>query len=327
MTGAAGGPQRLSTQVALTPGERPQGLTTLTAGVARWFFPLVPGSRIAVLRTAIYLFVVFDVLILVNDVIPKAQAPVDLYQPVALARLISLPPPEHGWVVALRAAVIVGALVAATGRLPRLAGWPVAVGHLVWVLYGMSYGKVDHDHFALVVALFVLPTVGRRRVRDHRGDEGAGWVLRCIQLAVVATYVLSVWAKVRFGGWDWPTGSTLLWAVERRGTFLGEHLVHVPELLLVAQWLVVVAELAAPVVFLLRGRALGVAVGGYLGFHLVTYAVISIHFLPLVICWLAFAPLERLADRLSRARARGSGPRFVDGVLGGLDPAGGAAAG
>lgn len=263
----------------------------------RWFFPLVPNSRIAVLRAAIYLFVVVDVLVMVNDVVPKASTPEEFFRPVALARLIALPPPQEHWVVALRAALVLGALIAATNRCPRLLGWPIAVGHLVWLLYGMSYGKVDHDHFALVVALFVLPTVGRSHPHDHRADERAGWALRCIQLAVVATYALSVWAKIRYGGWDWPSGATLMWAVERRGTFLGEHLVHVPELLVVAQWVTVVAELAVPLVFVLRGRALGLAVGFYLSFHLITYAVISIHFLPLVVCWLAFAPLEKLGER------------------------------
>ena len=265
--------------------------------VQRWFFPLVPNSRIAVLRAAIYLFVVVDVLVMVNDVVPKASAPPEFYQPVMLARLLQLPAPEEGAVVALRAFLVIAALVVATNRLPRLLGWPIAVGHLIWVLYGMSYGKVDHDHLALVVALFVLPTVGRSHPHDHRADERAGWALRCIQLAVVCTYTLSVWAKVRYGGWDWPSGATLMWAVERRGTFLGEHLVHVPELLVVAQWVTVVAELAAPLVFLLRGRALGLAVGFYCSFHLITYAVISIHFLPLVVCWLAFAPLEKVGER------------------------------
>ncbi|MBA3745274.1 hypothetical protein [Sporichthya sp.] len=271
---------------------------TPAARVERWFFPLLPNSRIAVLRAAIYLFVVVDVLVMVNDVVPKASAPAEFYTPVALARLIHLPAPQENVVLALRAALVIGALVAATNRLPRLLGWPIAVGHLIWVLYGMSYGKVDHDHLALVVALFVLPTVGRSHPHDHRADERAGWALRCIQLAVVATYTLSVWAKIRYGGWDWPSGATLMWAVERRGTFLGEHLVHVPELLVLAQWVTVAAELAAPLVLVLRGRALGLAVGFYLSFHLITYAAISIHFLPLVVCWLAFAPLEKIGQRL-----------------------------
>lgn len=278
------------------PGPTP--MTRVTA----WFFPLLPNSRIAVLRAAIYLFVVVDVMLFVNDVVPKASTSQEFYRPVAAARLIHLPAPHEHVVEGLRLFLIVAALIAATNRLPRLLGWPVAAGHLIWVLYGMSYGKVDHDHLALVVALFVLPTVGRSHPHDHRADERAGWALRCIQLAVVSTYTLSVWAKVRYGGVDWPTGATLMWAVERRGTFLGEHLVHVPELLVVAQWVTVVAELAAPLVFVLKGRKLALAVGFYLSFHMITYAVISIHFLPLVVCWLSFAPLEKVAARMPAPR-------------------------
>ena len=265
--------------------------------MTRWWFPATPASRIAVLRAAVYLFVVFDVLVLVNDVIPHAHAP-GLYRPLLVPRVLHLPVPDPVWVGPLRDVLLVAALVAATGRLPRLAGWVVALGFLEWLFLGMSYGKVDHDQFALLVALFVLPTVGRRAWDDPRPDPLGGWALRCVQVAVVSTYVLSVWAKIDKGGWDWPTGATFYWAVERRGTFLGKHLVGMPGLLVAAQWVVLVAEASAWLVFVLRGRARTALICFYLGFHLVTYATISIHFLPVVVCWLAFAPLERVADRL-----------------------------
>jgi hypothetical protein len=110
----------------------------------------------------------------------------------------------------------------------------------------------------------------------------------------VATYFLSVWGKVRWGGWNWPTGATFYWAMTRRGTVLGDPLLHAPVLLVAGQWAVVALETLSPAVLFLRGRALLVAAGCYLGFHLVTWLTISIHFLPLVVCWLAFAPLERV---------------------------------
>jgi hypothetical protein len=270
--------------------------------VIDWFFPALPASRIVVLRAAIYTFVIFDMLMLVNDVVAKSQSPAGLYRPLALERALHLPAPSAGWVQALRAVVILGCLIGATGRLPRLAGWVVALGFLEWVMLGMSYGKVDHDHLALVTALFVLPTVGAVRADDERPDERAGWAIRCIQLTVVATYTLSVWAKIRRGGWDWPTGATFVWAVERRGTPIGRPLLHVPEVLIVSQWVVMALEALAPVLFFLRGRALGIVACIYLSFHLITYATISIHFAPLVICWLAFAPLEVVARRAQSLR-------------------------
>jgi hypothetical protein len=221
---------------------------------------------------------------------------------LVVERALHLPAPQPGWVQALRAVVIAGCLVAASGRLSRSAGWIVALGFTEWVMLGMSYGKVDHDHLALLTALWVLPTVGPARPDDERPDERAGWAIRCIQLAVVATYTLSVWAKIRRGGWDWPTGATFVWAVERRGTVFGRPLLHVPEVLILSQWVVMVLEALAPIVFFLRGRALGAVVCVYLGFHLITYATISIHFAPLVICWLAFAPLEEVARRVQSVR-------------------------
>jgi len=39
-------------------------------------------------------------------------------------------------------------------------------------------------------------------------------------------------------------------------------------------------------------------------FHLVTYLSLGIHFLPTVICWLAFFPLERIVPVIGRLRPR-----------------------
>ena len=55
----------------------------------------------------------------------------------------------------------------------------------------------------------------RSKVRspDHRRSQAAGFALRAVQLAAVATYFLSAWAKVRFGGWDWVNSATMVRAV------------------------------------------------------------------------------------------------------------------
>ena len=169
---------------------------------------------------------------------------------------------------------------------------------LDWVSNGMSYGKVDHDHFALVVALFVLPTVGRAGWFEGRGTEAAGWALRMIQLAVVATYFLSAIAKIREGGWLWGSSATLIWALSRRGDVQpAQWLSTQPVLTSVMQWTVFVAELLSPVMLWLRGRALLAAVGFWILFHACTYVLLTIHFLPTAICLLAFLPLERIGRR------------------------------
>jgi hypothetical protein len=305
------------------------------AVLRRWWFPPEPLARIALLRTLVYLFVVYDMVMLVNDVVPKGDAPAGLYQPVLIPRLLEIPPPTMPVVQTLQAVLLVATLVAATGRLPRLAGWVVAVAFLYWLFIDMSYGKIDHDHFAMVVALFVLPTVGRARLRDTARSEAAGWALRCIQIAVVATYFLSAWAKMRWGGAGWPNGATFYWAMSRRGTGLGQWVMETaPVLLIVGQWVVLVAEFASVALLFARGpwRLFGVLF--FAGFHLLTYLTIGIHFLPTLILWLAFFPVERLplaagrfARRLrlpgSRMPGRlGPGPRPVGS---GQDAGGGAA--
>jgi len=90
--------------------------------------------------------------------------------------------------------------------------------------------------------------------------------------------------------------------VTRRGTFLGRPLLHATWLLHLTQWGIVAMELGSPLLFVLRRRARVAYLSLLVAFHLVTFASISILFLPHVICLLAFAPLERL--RRPRPSAR-----------------------
>ena len=200
-------------------------------------------------------------------------------------------------------------------------------------MIAMSYGKVDHDHMALVVALWVLPTVGpvAGRWRAQQVSAQAGWALKCIQIAVILTYFLSALTKIRSGGWSltsWPESSILMWAVVRRPNGLGQFLMPYPELLHLMQWFAFTAELCSLVVLWLRGRALLLAALFWLSFHVFTVAVLYIHFAPTLICWLAFAPLERfrpwlngvIADwrqRTGRRPARQTVPIFRDQAVDG----------
>ena len=228
--------------------------------VAAWFMPVVPEARVAILRTVLYLFVIIDIHLFVRDPIPLSRHP-ELYQPLMIERLFQLPPPSVPLTITLYLILIVGCLVAAANVLPRLAGVVVAAAFTWWTAIGMSYGKVDHDHLALVVALWVLPTVGviADRWRSVERSAQAGWALKCIQISVVFTYFLSALTKIRSGGWSitsWPDSSILMWAIIRRPHGLGQFLLPYPELLHVMQWFSFTAELTAVVVLLLRGRAL-----------------------------------------------------------------------
>ncbi len=259
---------------------------------AWWFAPL-PRGRVAGLRVAVYSFIFIDVLITNPWVMDHAVLPGEFYRPLLVGRLLSLPTPGPVLVPLVAALLLGSALAAATGRWPRLTGSLVFILYFEWMVIAMSYGKVDHDRFAFLVALAVLPTAGAARLGERGSDASSAWGLRAVQVAVVLTYFLSVFAKLRFGGLEWLNGATLVRAVIRRGTPLSEPLLDWPWVLQAAQYGIVLFEMLSPLL-LAPGRLGRRFFWAALVFHVVTFATISIIFLPHVVCLLAFVPLERL---------------------------------
>jgi hypothetical protein len=159
---------------------------------------------------------------------------------------------------------------------------------------------------ALAVACWVLPTIGRAGFNDQQRSEAAGWAIRCIQVSVVLTYLGSAFMKwIRTGSpITWANSSVFTWAIMRRGTDLVRWTLEYPLILRAAQWVLIIAEFASPIVLFLRERLLALSIVFFLSFHLMTYLALGIHFLPTVVCWLAFMPLERLVPwALRRAAA------------------------
>jgi hypothetical protein len=284
-----------------------------TPGTPRWWFRPVPLARIAVFRVIAYLFIPVDVFLTTAWVRAHADVPTEWYAPLMVGRLLHLPTPTHTLVLVVQwalvlAAVGLAALVATTGRAPRWLGWAVFVLYAEWMVIAMSYGKVDHDRIAFLVALAVLPTVGRARFRDRRSSEAAGWAMAAVLVTVMLTYFLAAWAKMRFGGLDWATGSTLTRAVLRRGTDLSLWTLDVPWLLAGAQWVMLVFEFAAPLILLVRtDRARIALVAFLLGFHVMVYAGVGIIFLPHCIAILSVLPWERLTAARRRTALAGPG--------------------
>jgi hypothetical protein len=266
-----------------------------------WAFTPLPLGRVAALRVIIYLFAWYDVYAYSPPVVDRVTV-ASAYRPLAVERVLHLPTPTHALAVAVEIALPICATLAATGRLPRLLGWVTAALYFDWLVMGDSYGYVPHDRFAFVVALAVLPTVGSARCGDRTPSVRAGWALRCIQVAVIATYFLSSWAKVRDGGLHWANGAVLTWALLRRPTPLGTHLLQHPTFLHLSQWGAITAEFLSPVVLFLRGRFVYLAVAGMLTFHLYSQLTLKISFLPHVLCILAFLPLEGLGVAVLKVR-------------------------
>jgi hypothetical protein len=288
-------------------------------GFGRWLTEPVPRGRVAAFRTLVYLFAAADLVIFTPWVRSHGAIPGELYQPLFIGRVLPLPTPTPVLVEFIFWALLAASIAAATGRAPRMLGWMVFLLYFEWMIIAMSYGKVDHDRFAYLVALAVLPTAGRARHGDTRLTEAGGWALRMTQIAVVCTYFLAAWAKLRFGGPEWMTGSVLARAIIRRGTELADVIAQVPYLLIAAQIGIVTFELLSPLIFVLRGRWRLAAVGFFYSFHLVTIATITISFAPHLVAITSFLPLERLRPLgIARRAVRGlrrPGAPLADGAL------------
>jgi hypothetical protein len=272
----------------------------------------VPLARIAVVRAIAYLFIPVDVFLTTAWVKAHADVPTDWYQPLTIGQVLPLPTPTSTVVHVVQWALVIAAVAAATGRAPRLLGTAVFLLYFEWMVIAMSYGKVDHDRIAFLVLLAVLPTVGVARWRDRRRSEAAGFAMAAVLIAVMLTYFLAAWAKVRFGGWDWPTGATLARAVLRRGTGLSDWMLDFPWLLVAMQWVMITLEALAPLMLLVwRDRARVALVVFLLGFHLMVFAGVTIIFLPHCVAILSILPWERLPElrtRLQRRPGRAASP-------------------
>ena len=271
----------------------------------RWLTEPVPKGRVAAFRTLVYLFVAADLAIFTPWVRAHVDTPGELYRPLLIGRLLPLPTPTPLIVYTVFWVLLILAVAASTGRAPRALGWAVFLLYFEWMIIAMSYGKVDHDRFGLLVALAALPTAGRARHGDPEPTEAGGWALRVTQIAVVCTYFLASWAKLRFGGLDWVTSSVLAQAIVRRGTEAAHLIAGVPGLLIAAQCGIMAFELLSPLIFVVPRRWRGAVVAYFYSFHLATFATITISFAPHLVAMTSFLPLEKVrpVDWLKRRRA------------------------
>ncbi|MCW2678312.1 MAG: conserved rane protein of unknown function [Modestobacter sp.] len=277
------------------PTSTPAGVVPASPVSGRWWFRPVPLARVAVFRVIAYLFIPVDVFLTTAWVRAHADVPTAYYQPLVIGRLLHLPTPTSTVVLVVQWALVVAAVAAATGRAPRLLGTAVFLLDGEWMVIAMSYGKVDHDRIAFLVALAMLPTIGRARFRDRRPSESAGFAMAAVLVAVMLTYFFAAWAKMRFGGWDWATGSTLTRALVRRGTGLSMWTLDVAWLLPLAQWVMLAFEFASPLILLVRSDRARIGLAAFLlGFHVMVYAGVGIIFLPHCIAILSILPWERL---------------------------------
>lgn len=280
--------------------------------IAGWWVAPVPRARVAWVRVLVGAMALLDAVVFLRSPRDRSGTP-EFYDPVPVASALGLPAPTGSIPALLLAGIGIGLVGLAVGARARPPAAVQVVGGLllsgcysIWCLYGMSFGYVAHDHMAIMVAMLVLPTAGVCRYADTTGSEGAGWALRMVQVFTVLTYTGSVLAKAVLNGWDlirWGNSGTLVWAFLRRPNPVNVHLVDQALLLRASQWGAMALELAAPLVFLVRERRRWLVVLFFVGFHVSTFVLLGIHFLPTVVCWSAFLPWERYAAWLSRRRS------------------------
>jgi hypothetical protein len=261
----------------------------------RWLFAPVPLGRVAVLRTFVYLFIVFDILVYTETAQNRVYVPTELYVPLHVDQLVPIIPTPTSTVVDVTIwGLLILSPIAAIGIFPRLLGSIIFCLYFEWMLIFNSYGKVDHDRFAFLVALAVLPTIGRARHGDKTISEKAGWAFRLCQLSVIATYFLAAWAKLRFGGLEWLWGTSLTWAILRRGTEWSNWMLDHVWMIKTSQVGIVTFELVSPIIFFVNDRVRPYIVGYFYLFHLFTWLAITISFAPHLVVMASFLRLERL---------------------------------
>jgi Vitamin K-dependent gamma-carboxylase len=273
-------------------------VTAAATPVGRWWFRPQPLAKVAVLRTIVGLYLPLDLYIRTSQVVPHSYGSSQLYDPVHALAYLHQSAPQPWLTQSLRVVIIALGILTAFGVWPRFLGWLLAFAYADWTCLAMSYGKVDHDHLAILVAVFVLPTVRGATWRSTDSNESAGWTLRCIEVAVIATYFLAAVTKVRIAGWHWASGAIFTWAIVRRGTWFSNPLLHHPHVLLVSQWALFCFELSTPIFLFVRQRWRTVGFVMFIGFHTITYLALGINFAPLIACLFVLLPLERLAGQL-----------------------------
>ena len=285
--------------------------------VSAWWFSPVPRARVAWVRILVGTIALIDALFLLRAPRDRSGTP-EFYDPIPVAAALGLPAPTGAITIGLLVGIAVGLLLLIIGARDRTPASLQVVGggllgacYTIWCLYGMSFGYVAHDHMAIVIATLVLPTAGVARFSDRTPTQAAGWALRVVQVFTVATYTGSVLAKAVLNGWDlarWGNSGTLVWAFLRRPSPLNELFLEQAALLRAFQWGALALEILAPVVFLVKAHRRWLVVLFFVGFHLSTFALLGIHFLPTMVCWSAFLPWEQYAEWLgARPRLRAAG--------------------
>jgi hypothetical protein len=227
------------------------------------------------------------------------------FAPVGVLAGLDAPLPAALFTALVLAAIPLGVAFTA-GRGLAWTGPAFAAALLVVTTYRSSWGQVFHTENLMMLQLIVLAVAWAVPRRD------AAFIIRLLALITVATYVVSGWAKLRYGGWDWITGDALRNQVaydNLRKAVLGAPSSPFANWAVGQAWLfpplaiaTLAVELGAPLA-LVRPRWGYLWVASAWTFHLGILAVMAIAFpYPLLgVAFAPFLPLERIAGWVRRS--------------------------
>jgi hypothetical protein len=303
-------------------------MSSLARSWDRFWFPEVPLERVAIFRIAITAFALIDVVFVSNYMIGYTEVDPLFFDPIYLLRVGTFPVPSSGTYLVMSGIMAISLFCALVGYRARLAlavAAPLYLYH--WALFN-SWGKVNHGKIPAIFALFVLivaPAAARLSVDTWRRsrtsavrsatDPIAGWALRVVAVVIVCAYLFSVYSKLRNTGVSWAWEPVLLPYMQFGEGWAHEFLAANPQLLVVMQFVTLLAE-AASVLLLTGNRAIRNVLLPILAmFHLGSYYLLETEFFAYLVCYLVFFDTERLLtwsrERRASQRAEPGGPELT----------------
>ncbi len=229
-----------------------------------------------------------------------AELPSDLFRPVGLARLLSVPlPPEVvGWLIAAAVVLNVAFLL---GAAFRVTGPAFALLMMFLLSYRNSFGMVHHSHNLFALHLLVVGVShaadslsldrlfgSRRSSTVPATDWRYGWPVALVMSVTAMVYFLAGVAKVLGpAGWGWASGEVVRSQVAvnlvRKHLFgeasspLGEMLYPYVAVFTFVGVMTLVVEIGAPLFLVNRRLLAGWAIATF-GMHYGIAWIMGIHF-------------------------------------------------
>jgi hypothetical protein len=278
--------------------------------IDRWLFAPNTTERLRRVRTMLALLVAARLAL--SPFRALADVPDALFVPVSgLVPIRSVPP--VGVIVAVQVVGVGAALLAATGRRPRMT---LAVAWLALLaLAGLrsSLGKILHNDVLLLLA--VLPFLAAPDTDDE--EEVSGWPVRTAMVLVALTYWYIGAQKLVHSGVAWVTSDNMRWILYSAAAD-GRALSREPALFIADRpWLATTSaafllglELAFPVALFWR-RARPALVAAAVLLHAGTWVLLGLDYW----LWIAVVVVLFLVGEPLRPAVAPTGPRPAAAAL------------